>query len=210
MYSSCLVEDRSENRFLTKATLEIVARVRWLVCFPCTMRSVCCYFPAWPKMQHVFMELCMARQHRDGWWCGRGSGWRLHCRQRFRFACGDEHPSHMLRENRRIHKPHLQGWTCTLVPGAEMSIQIQQTLQHPSSRSTHLNAAQWCCHACLNLLISLRASARGLARVLVLLALHAGRPMMRLLQSAIGTLAVMLSPVSFGNACMKNAACAPH
>ena len=35
MYSSCLVEDRSENCFLTKATLEIVARVRWLVCFPC-------------------------------------------------------------------------------------------------------------------------------------------------------------------------------
>ena len=54
MYSSCLVEDRSENRFLTKATLEIVARVRWLVCFPCTMRSVCCYFPAWPKLQHMW------------------------------------------------------------------------------------------------------------------------------------------------------------
>ena len=54
MYSSCLVEDRSENRFLTKATLEIVARVRWLVCFPCTMRSVCCYFPAWAKLQHMW------------------------------------------------------------------------------------------------------------------------------------------------------------
>ena len=54
MYSSCLVEARSENHCLTKATLEIVARVRWLVCFPCRMRSVCCYFPAWPKLQHMW------------------------------------------------------------------------------------------------------------------------------------------------------------
>ena len=136
MYSSCLVEDRSENRFLTKATLEIVARVRWLVCFPCTMRSVCCYFPAWAKLQHMWSCAWLASTGMGDDACGRGSGWRLQCRQRFRFACRDEHPPHMLREIPRIHKPHLQGWTCTLLPGAEMSIQIQQILQHPHPRSS--------------------------------------------------------------------------
>ena len=67
MYSSCLVEARSENRFPTQAALEIVAKLEWgevaclffmqyaisVLLFSCTARIA------------TYVELCMGRQHRD-------------------------------------------------------------------------------------------------------------------------------------------------
>ena len=102
MYSSCLVEDRSENRFLTKATLEIVARVRWLVCFPCTMRSVCCYFPAWPKLQHMWSCAWLASTGMGddaggglGEGCSADSGFDLPAEMSMHLSCLKEFPEYI-------------------------------------------------------------------------------------------------------------------
>ena len=68
MYSSCLVEARSENRFPTKADFEIVARLEWgeVACLFSMQYAISVLLFSCPAKIATYVELCMARQHRDG------------------------------------------------------------------------------------------------------------------------------------------------
>ena len=68
MYSSCLVEARSENRFPTKAAIEIIAKLEWgeVACLFSMHNAISVLLFSCLAESATYVELCVARQHRDG------------------------------------------------------------------------------------------------------------------------------------------------